>query len=121
MYFKRAVYVLLYRFLFGMVFMQFVEAPFELQREQLLLLLLLLPFELQREHVFCAGHVRGIGVATVSAHKASFKAQSKYFKIIKAIKVFQHNQSICAQDLFKAIKVLKNNQIISSPHQCQGW
>ena len=85
--------------------MQFIEAP----------------FELEREHVFCAGHVRGVGVATVSAHKASFKAQSKYFKIIKAIKVFQHNQSICAQDLFKAIKVLKNNQSISSPHQCQGW
>ena len=101
--------------------MQFVEAPFELQREQLLLLLILLPFELQREHVFCAGHVRGIGVATVSAHKASFKAQSKYFKIIKAIKVFQHNQSICAQDLFKAIKVFKKSQSISSPHQCQGW
>ena len=59
MYFKRAVYVLLYRFLFGMVFMQFVEAP----------------FELQREHVFCAGHVRGVGVATVFAHKATFKAQ----------------------------------------------
>ena len=84
-----------------MVFMQFVEAPFELQREQLLLLLLL-PFELQREHVFCAGHVRGVGVATVSAHKASFKAQSKYFKIIKAIKVFQHDQSICAQDLLQS-------------------
>ena len=47
----------------------------ELQREQLLLLLLLLPFELQREHVFCAGHVRGVGVATVFAHKTTFKAQ----------------------------------------------
>ena len=58
-----------------MMFMQFVEAPFELQREQLLLLLLLLPFELQREHVFCAGHVRGVGVATVSAHKTTLKAQ----------------------------------------------
>ena len=56
--------------------MQFVEAPFELQRGQLLLLLLLLlPFELQREHVFCAGHVRGVGVATVFAHKTTFKAQ----------------------------------------------
>ena len=33
------------------------------------------PFELQREHVLCAGHVWGVGVATVSAHKASFKAQ----------------------------------------------
>ena len=40
---------------------------------------------------------------------------------IKAIKIFQHNQSICAQDLFKAIKVLKDNQIISCPYQCQGW
>ena len=38
--------------------------------------------------------------------------QSKYFNIIK---VFVHRTS------FKAIKVFKNNQIISSPHQCQGW
>ena len=134
------IYVLFYSFLFWMVFMQFVGSPFELHREHIFSLLVRI--EVLNCLFFILNDVYAVSWSTFwIAERACFLCWScpggwcchsicpqdhlqstvRVSKIIKAIKVFQHNQSICAQDLFKAIKVFKNNQSISSPHQCQGW